>query len=406
MPSPTRPRALILLIAAFLLTGAPATAGRAGRRHHDAARAERSQPAPVGNPAPRPLPAPQQGVNRRLGDAYYARGGFWGAYENYKRLADTGQADPIVLYRLGYSAQQLRRTEEAKTWFGKAAEAYEARTEGADPHMEDFYYLASSRNNLADSEGTREAASRGIAFHQKSTGRSQPRGEELFQLSRLYTLLGRGEEAQKATDEAIAAYRNQPQIDANDQGYATLMLEKAREDMATGQNADAASVYEEILRRKPGTPGAGYELGIAWLRTGDDEKALAAWEAAKGKDPARSTDAGYAAGLMRRIVTHAREYPDAPRVEVEAPYASMDRAALEGEISGALGRLQEAMRKAQDAGPVAGKTATLQGSLAKADVDAAQAKLAAALLAYHLRGLPTRELANQLGLVGWIFRKE
>jgi len=348
----------------------------------------------------------QKSKYRRMGDSYYSNGGYWGAYENYKRLAAAGEEDPLVLYRLAYSARNLRRVDEAKDSFTRAALGYQSRIESGEATLGDYYHLASIYSYLKDPARRQGAARGGIALLEESKAGKGLDGADLFRLSRLYGFLGRREDAEKAMGRAIEAYRKAKDVPADDLYFATAMIGRARDLMAAGDYKEAAGLYEEILERRPRSPGATYELGLARLRTGDLEGAVEAWGRARRSDPTRATEAGYAYHLLRRLQAYHGKYPEAGPVDVEGPFAAMDRQRMELEIAQLVGEVSEALKALKASQEGSGDLiAASQIASRPEDVhaDKLQADLAAVLLAYHLRRLPIREVASNFGLLGWIF---
>lgn len=387
---------LLLITVVFAGTPAVLSAGRASSRTvEDSSKADSVLDA-------------QRAKYRKLGDLYYRSAGCFMAYENYRRLADTGVDDPEIYYRLGYCARDLRRTEKAEEWFRKAADAYTERTGSKSTQLDDWYRLASVQGYLGDRDASKEVAEQAVALYRKKRFGEELSGADWFRLSRLYGFANRPADAEEAMQQAVDSYRRAGEVDDDDLYYETVMTGRARRAMAGGMYEEASRLYQEIRERRPRAPGVGYELGLSRLRSGDVEGALDAWEAARRQDPAKSTEAGYAYNLLARIADYQRRHPEAEPISIEEPYAGLDRAGLEGAVVQSLQELSDSMQRLRaeqggDVDPISGEA--LSSNPLQAEVDRRGAELAAVLLAYQLRGLPVREVASQHRLLGWIFAR-
>jgi tetratricopeptide (TPR) repeat protein len=368
--------------------------------------------------------------------AYYFHQNWFSALAFYEKAVEEGLEDPVVYYRMGYAARQLRKTEAMEEWFGKAEQLFEAAAEREDATVVPFYHLAAIRSYRSPVDAAvREVSQAGVNRYEKGGfGPTEELcGADLFRLSRLYNFLGRHDEVRRLTALASDRYMEQG-AEPTDPYVGNVYMARAAEQVAVGDYAAAATLYDQLVRLRPQTPGAAYSLAVTRIRSGNPEGALEAFRKAARVDSSRASEAAYAQALLGAIVEYRKANPK-DAFEVEPPESGLPRAQIEERIREAVekvGSLRAAMKAASvQSEPAASgdeavnaadeverrkkrrmerkkkkaaqKEAVSADAAKAAELARAEAELRRLLLSYLLRGFPIRELAFQYQLFGFIF---
>lgn len=225
--------------------------------------------------------------------AAYERGDCAAALPGLQAAAEASPGSALAHYQLGFCLERAGDPDRAATHKRRAADLFE-REAASGAGWEPFYYLAAlSALDLGDPERARGHAREGLKRLPAPEGMD---GVACFRASRMAGFAELPEETalwMRRAAERFAAQASPPAVYAGE-----ALLSAGERALEAGENERARDWLERAVAMAPAVQEAWMLAGLARLRLGDRDGALANFRKVTS-EPAR-TEAQYAVRLLER----------------------------------------------------------------------------------------------------------
>jgi len=394
----TIPRRVVACLLASALAASPAIAakdkpGRKDRKASSDGKSKDAAKSTAGCKEPSPLDP-----ELVAGLAAHARASWKESSTHLSAWAATpnAESDPAAargMYALAFAQRQLGGQAAAQAASDRALPLLQARV-AQSPTLEGFYYLQGLQQAREDRTGQLGTIAEGIRQVESGTlcvGRDP---DDNFRLARLYEFAGNNQRQHELLAEAAAGYAR---ADAASPSPYRALTEKALGDAAaaSGDPAGALAHLRIAAELDPAIPGVHRALGLALLRQGEADEAIAYWAKHWQLERQNGNELMYVLPVLQRLVAHRKAFGTQ---QVISDLSAYTIPALE----------QNAIVEARAMAEIAARHAEAlpAGQPAPADVttewDVADYRMVQFLTEYVLRGQDLQEFAVQNGLIASI----
>jgi len=346
-------------------------------------------------PAPQAPAAPAPSNLVAEGQDLYRRGRIEEALVKLEEAVKAGAQGGELLYQIGYCYKVARHDLEASRRYMRMAVApLEAEAASERKRPAPFYYLSAIyTNELGEGVKGTESAKHGVDLAEKGAFKKSTDGETLFQVGRLYTLVGQEVKAIPWYEKAVAALESDSGVYRQ---YLLASVEQLSGYYVKKPDPDKAAMWLlRLLDLEPTREKERLSAGLLLVKLGRYDDVIKTLQGFTDDDLA--TESNY-------IVKAVSRYTElgAPQAPVE--WVKLDDAGVQDLTDKAASRLGEIRKKEEDERAAAEST-TSQPALAPGPERVEAEKLFFGLLVeLARRGHLLREFAFSRGFAILIFR--
>lgn len=321
----------------------------------------------------------------------YESGDYAAARAPLEALAESGDADGAMLYRLQLCQSESGDADAARRTLRQAIALLESEAPGS---LEASFYLANAYGNVAKKSAAAAIAKAATDRLEAGTWSEPDDGVGAFRYAKLYADQERDDEATRWFERALERLPDDASSASYRRWASGYLADRAG---ASGDPADTRAALEQALAAGGGDPAQLDRLAVMQAEAGEFQLAAKTWGRALIAAPATGNRARYA----QRVALTLHDLGGAVG---SAPDGRLWSQLTQPELETVLGnQARKVVEIKQAAEPVAELSRERAGELTR-QLQEIRPVFFTASMQYLIRGLPLREMAFQAGIAPLLFR--